>query len=101
MQEIHADPEKTGVSATSTINPARHRGVIIFSGLRNYNAVSFASVWDGKKLYTKGGLMKADLMVSKSRGSQKIVSKKRSTAATKNGPGRKVLQCPVLQWGFS
>merc|ERR1719384_473245 len=41
---------------------------------------SYRQVWNGSKLYTKGGLMKKDLMVTKK---NKVVSKKRFAMAKK------------------
>merc|ERR1712083_1043525 len=49
---------------------------------RKMQTGSYRKVWNGTKMYTKGGLMKKDLMENK-RG--KIVSKKASMRAAKSG----------------
>merc|ERR1712173_96651 len=43
---------------------------------------SYRQVWNGSKLYTKGGLMKKDLVLNK-RG--KVISKKMAAAGKKSG----------------
>merc|ERR1719150_12525 len=49
---------------------------------RKMQTGSYRQVWNGRKLYTKGGLMKKDLLLNK-RG--KVISKKMAAAGKKSG----------------